>query len=77
MPNAPARDTPFTPRLSASDAKREAIYNAAQEIIDKEAAARDAKIARLREARMKQEAEQSSAPRKAASHRATAAGAAA
>jgi hypothetical protein len=46
----------FLPSKSKSETKADVTNNAAKTIIDAEAAKRDAKTARLREARMAQEA---------------------
>lgn len=53
-----ARDTEFKPSLSKSETKAEATSRAALAIIDQEVADREAKTARLREARLAKEADE-------------------
>jgi hypothetical protein len=58
---APARDTTFKPKLSQTESKAEAVSRIAKSLIKKEAALREAKTARLREARLAKEAVEISA----------------
>lgn len=65
------QDTVFKPSLSKSESKAEAVSHAAMNIIEQEIAARDAKTARLRAARLAEEATRQvdKAPAKAAAKR--------
>lgn len=49
------RETLFKPKAKPAENKTDAIYRAAKAIIDHDAALRDAKTARLREARLAKE----------------------
>ncbi|WP_029353403.1 hypothetical protein [Bosea sp. 117] len=53
---APVRDTAFKPKLSQTESKAEAVSRIAKSLIKQEAALREAKTARLREARLAKEA---------------------
>lgn len=52
------KESLFKPKLTAGETKSEAIDRAARSIIDQQIAARDAKTARLRLARLAREAEE-------------------
>ena len=51
-----APETPFVPKLSQSESKAEAVSRVAMSMIKHDTVTRDAKIARLREARLAKEA---------------------
>ncbi|MFT0859583.1 hypothetical protein [Ancylobacter sp. G4_0304] len=52
----PTRDNLFKPNLTKAESKADAVSRIAKTMIDQEVARRDAKTARLREARLAQEA---------------------
>ncbi|MBS7543175.1 hypothetical protein [Ancylobacter oerskovii] len=52
----PTRETLFKPNLTKTESKAEAVSRIAMSMIEQETARRDAKTARLREARLAQEA---------------------
>lgn len=58
----PTRDTLFKPNLTKTESKAEAVSRIAMSMIEQETARRDAKTARLREARLAQEAAAAPAP---------------
>lgn len=53
----PIRDLPFRPNLSKAETKAEEVSRIAKSMIEQEVVKRDAKTARLREARLALEAE--------------------
>ncbi|UOK70398.1 hypothetical protein [Ancylobacter polymorphus] len=56
-----APETPFVPKLSQSESKAETVSRIAMSMIESDTVTRDAKIARLREARLAREAADSAA----------------
>lgn len=62
MAKAITKDTLFKPSRSRAETKAEITDNAARAIIDAEAAAREAKSAKLRAARLAREADTAKAP---------------
>ncbi|WP_371345964.1 hypothetical protein [Ancylobacter sp. IITR112] len=57
-----APESPFVPKLSQSESKAETVSRIAMSMIESDTLARDAKIARLRAARLAQEAAADAAP---------------
>ncbi len=55
------RDTLFQPKLSKTESKAESVSRIAMSMIEQEVAQREAKTARLREARLAREAAESQA----------------
>ena len=73
MPMELTKDTLFAPKPSKAETKNDITTQVARAIIEDEVAAREAKTRRLRELRLKKEAEELDKPpaKKAASRRAT------
>ncbi|MDQ0346144.1 hypothetical protein [Ancylobacter vacuolatus] len=51
-----AQETPFKPKMSQSESKADSVSRIAMSLIEHESVAREAKITRLREARLAKEA---------------------